>query len=105
MFSTYMIKEKLASTFLLLGLSFVLVYFGYQMLYGNHGLIRLMSLDEETEQLTYELTEVREQRTNLETRIQHLRRESLDLDMLDERARAVLGYAHKNDLVINNPGE
>ncbi len=100
-----MFKEKLAGTTLLLCVSFVLVYFGYQVLYGNHGLIRLMQLDEEAERLAYELTEVQEQRAKLETRIHLLRPESLDLDMLDERARAVLGYAHKNDLVIADPAD
>ncbi len=100
-----MIKEKLAGTTLLLCVAFVLVYFGYQGLYGNHGLLRLMWLDNEAERLAYDLTEVQGQRAKLEKRIHLLRPESLDLDMLDERARAVLGYAHKNDLVITDPTE
>lgn len=98
-----MMRGRLAGTALLLCFAFVLVYFGYQGLYGNHGLIRQMWLSSEAERLAFELSEVQQERELLERRVHLLRPESLDLDMLDERARTVLGYAHKNDLVIMDP--
>ena len=36
----------------------------------------------------------------MEHRIQLLLPNGLDLDMLDERARALLGFAHKDEIVI-----
>ena len=42
------------------------------------------------------------EREKLEKRVDLLRPENLDLDMLEERARSVLGLAHPDELVIYN---
>ena len=43
---------------------------------------------------------LKEVRERLERDVSLLRPESLDPDMLDERARAILNLAHKDDLVM-----
>ncbi|MNY56399.1 hypothetical protein D3C86_1924760 [compost metagenome] len=41
-----------------------------------------------------------EQRRDLEVRVRYLRTESLSKDLLEERARAVLGFADPRDYVV-----
>jgi len=82
-----------------------MVYLGYDGLYGDHGVVNLLRLNEQVERLEVELAAREKEASLLEVRTKLLRPESLDLDLLDERARAMLGYAHPNDLVIIEPAE
>jgi cell division protein FtsB len=43
---------------------------------------------------------IRAERQTIEHRVSQLRPQSLDPDLLDERAREVLGFAHPNERVI-----
>ncbi|MFN7107794.1 MAG: FtsB family cell division protein, partial [Brevundimonas sp.] len=45
-----------------------------------------------------------EQRRDLETRVRYLRTDSLSRDLLEERARAVLGFSDPRDYVIRVQG-
>jgi cell division protein FtsB len=47
-----------------------------------------------------ELAGLKEVRERLERDVSLLRPESLDPDMLDERARAILNLAHSDDLIM-----
>ncbi len=44
--------------------------------------------------------ELEEDRISLENRVKRLRPDSLDLDMLDERSRAVLAFGYKDEVII-----
>ena len=84
-------------TVILLGL---ISYFGYHTLTGDRGI-----LEEDARRSTLaarraELARVTAQREDLERRATLLRDQSLSRDLLDERARAVLGYADARDYVI-----
>ena len=46
------------------------------------------------------LAAVREQRERLEHRVQLMEPDSLDPDLLEERARLMLNYGYPNDIVI-----
>ena len=83
----------------LVSAGFVL-YLGYHGLYGNHGLMTMMQLDKEIAGLELDLSAMREESAMIERRIRLLRPESLDIDLLEERARAQLGFARSEDLVI-----
>ncbi len=93
-------REKVIGVLVLIGFAFFMVYLGYQGLYGNHGLVALMRQKSQIERLAFELEDIRTHRLHLERRTRLLRPDSLDLDLLDERARADLVYAHPDDLVI-----
>jgi len=82
-----------------------MVYLGYDGLYGDHGVVNLLRLNDQVERLEVELAEREKEAALLEVRTRLLRPESLDLDLLDERARAMLGYADPRDLVIIEPVE
>jgi cell division protein FtsB len=75
-------------------------YFGYNLQIGDHGLKARADLESRKEVLEGELAGLQEVRQRLERDVALLRPESLDPDMLDERARALLNLAHPDDLVM-----
>lgn len=76
------------------------VYFTHHALYDAHGLRRLMSLSDEVARREAELSEIRARREALESRVKALYNQSLDPDLLDERARTVLGLGRTDEIVI-----
>jgi cell division protein FtsB len=74
-------------------------YFGVNAYTGKYGLHAQAALDQEMIALTSELARLKQERIVLEQRVSLLRAESLDPDMLDERARFQLEFAHPRDLV------
>jgi cell division protein FtsB len=75
-------------------------YFGVNAYTGNHGLKARQDLDQQIAELTEELRRLKLERTQWERRLVLLKSDSLDPDMLDERARALLHYVHPHDLTI-----
>jgi cell division protein FtsB len=75
-------------------------YFGYFLLYGNHGLINLARVQHEIEIKQAQLDRVRGERLALEHRVSLLRPESVDPDLLEEQARARLGLTERDEVVI-----
>src|SRR5690242_9999674 len=75
-------------------------YFGYYLLYGNHGVVSLLRVQHEIEVKQAELDRIRTQRLSLEHRVSLLRPESVDPDMLEEQARARLGLTDRDEVVI-----
>jgi cell division protein FtsB len=78
----------------------VIGYFGVNAYSGNHGLRARQDLDQQIAQLTDELTSLKVERANWERRVVLLRPESIDPDMLDERARVLLNYADPRELTL-----
>lgn len=74
-------------------------YFGVNAYTGKYGLNARQELDQEIVALTSELVQLKKERTKAEQRVALLRSGGLDPDMLDERARYQLDYAHSRDLV------
>ncbi|MGE0282911.1 MAG: septum formation initiator family protein [Rhodospirillaceae bacterium] len=81
----------------------LIAYFGYHAVQGDRGLLAWWSLRQQIEEADYELAAVTAQKKLLEHRVRLLRPESLDRDMLEERARAMLGVVHKDDLIVPDP--
>ena len=75
-------------------------YFGYHLQIGDHGLKARANLEGRKQVLEGELAGLQEVRQRLERDVSLLRPESLDPDMLDERARAILNLAHSDDLIM-----
>src|SRR5437764_992409 len=78
----------------------VIGYFGVNAYTGNHGLRARQDLDQQIAQLTGELATLHAERANWDRRVALLKSESLDPDMLDERARALLDYVDPRDLTL-----
>ena len=75
-------------------------YFAYAALQGDSGLVEQVRLAREEADLTRQRDALQLRRRGMETLTRRLSEESLDLDLLDERARAVLGFARPDDVVI-----
>ena len=75
-------------------------YFFFCTLFGSKGLIEFFSLRSKVINRESEKRELLSQIHNKENMVSNMSLESLDLDLLDEQARKVLGYAGKNEIVI-----
>ena len=81
-------------------LAFLIFYFGFHAFTGDRGLLTSNQRDETLVAKTRELAQVRAQRQDLEMRARLLRDSSLSADLLEERARSLLGFADPRDYVI-----
>lgn len=75
-------------------------YFGHSAIQGGSGLFVRVAVEKEERRLIAELAEATEERKRLENLSRRLSDEYLDLDLLDERARAVLGFVRTDEVVI-----
>ncbi|MCI0431599.1 MAG: septum formation initiator family protein [Rhodospirillales bacterium] len=75
-------------------------YFAYHAVEGDRGLRSWLKLRQEIATARSTEAELAAERAVLERRVALLRPESLDRDMLEERARAVLNLAHPDERVI-----
>ena len=78
----------------------MVAYLGYHAVQGKRGLIAWLRLDQQIEQTRAALALNRAEERRLAHRVDLLRPDGLDRDMLDERARAVLNLAHPDALVV-----
>jgi len=76
------------------------LYFSYHACFGERSVWRLMALEKSTARLSKEYDQLHGQRMALEGRVIRMRPGSLDPDMLEERARYVLGYVRADETVI-----
>ncbi len=76
------------------------VYFMWHALLGERSSFRLMMLDSKIDTLQTEVAGLESQRAGLESNVVRLRPGSLDPDMLEERARTVLGFNYPTETII-----
>lgn len=94
-------KPKSISRSLVTILSFGLfLYFGYHLVHGDRGYFARKGLDIKLASAAQKLAQKKEDREELENRVRLMRPESLDLDLLDERVRVVLGYMKAEERVV-----
>ena len=77
----------------------VIGYFGVNAYTGKYGLNARQELDQEIIALTSELARLKQERAEGEQRVSLLRSDRVDPDMLDERVRFQLNFAHPRDVV------
>jgi cell division protein FtsB len=98
------VRTRLRTVLTALGLycvaALLIGYFGMHAYTGNHGLKAKQDLLLQLGELSAELGHLKAERVDWERRVALLRSESLDPDMLDERARAMLDDVHPRDLVL-----
>jgi cell division protein FtsB len=97
-------RRRLRSVLTALGLylaaALLIGYFWVNAFTGDHGLNARQNIDQQIAKLSGELAAVKAERAVWERRVALLKSESLDPDLLDERARALLDYVDSNDLVL-----
>ncbi|MBF9232562.1 FtsB family cell division protein [Microvirga alba] len=78
----------------------VVGYFVHHAHSGARGIEAREQFEAQAAGLTRELDAVKTERADWERRIALLRNDQIDRDLLEERARIMLGRVHRNDLVI-----
>lgn len=86
----------------MLGVSAV-VYFAYHSINGDRGLMAWLELKDRVAAAESAAETIGLQRRRIEGGVRLLHPESLDPDLLEERARIMLNYAYQGDIVILNP--
>ncbi len=81
----------------------VIGYFAFHGYHGNYGLLAQRKFEQELADLTVERDALRAERAHWEHRVNLLRSDRLDPDLIDELARRDLGFVKANDLVFLNP--
>lgn len=75
-------------------------YFAYHTIQGDRGVLALVRLDNEVAEARETRDALVADRTVIQARVGSLRESSLDVDLLVERARDMLNFAHPDDIVI-----
>ena len=79
----------------------VIGYFLYHTVQGERGLVAYAGLSEQVRMADSRLAQLRAERMGIEHNVGLLRPDSLDLDMLEERARAVLNFVDDDDVIVH----
>ncbi len=81
----------------------LIAYFSIQALTGDRGLLLENAREATLRERTAQLDTLAAERKALETRVDLLQDNHLSRDLLEERARVLLGYADPRDIVIRMP--
>jgi len=76
------------------------LYFTFAAVQGDFGLFRRAEIVAESQDLRHQLAGVRAEVARMENLTQRMSDEYLDLDLLDEQARRVLGMVRADEIVI-----
>lgn len=92
-------KATFVSFFTIICLS---CYFLFYAIYGNNGLLDKKALQKEIERKNSVEQSLSVIRDSKESKVNKMRPESLDFDLLDEEVRRNLGYVEKDEVTIYN---
>ena len=76
------------------------IYFTFAAVQGDYGLFRRAEIDAESRTLQRQLDGLTAQVTRMENLTRRLSDDYLDLDLLDQQARDVLGLLRSDEIVI-----
>lgn len=78
----------------------LIIMLSWGLVWGDHGLMEYRALQNDQRESVAALETITADRMSLEVRVKHLRPESLDLDLLEEQAKIILGFSHPDERVI-----
>ncbi len=94
------IKRAVLGALAALGVLAIAGYFAFAALQGDFGVVRRVQITAEKEALTAERDRLKVEVARMQNLTERLSDDYLDLDLLDERARSVLGYVRADEIVI-----
>ncbi len=100
MVSRTRVRSFLSTLGLYAGAALLIGYFWAHAHSGDHGLKAKQDLVEQAVDLTSELDDLKVERKAWEHRVELLRPNAVDPDLLEERARAQLDYTHPRDITL-----
>ena len=93
-------RKKLFDSLVMALCLLLYAYFGWHYFYGSRSAAVQSELAASQTILRKELNSVLEKRLELEAKVDLLRPEHVDLDLLDETARQLLNYVDGRELII-----
>ncbi|MHA1598317.1 MAG: FtsB family cell division protein [Alphaproteobacteria bacterium] len=75
-------------------------YFAFHAINGDRGLLALRQLSQQVSVAQADFDQIRTRRQALEDNVRLLSPDSLDPDMLDERARRMLNFGYGDEIVV-----
>ncbi|WP_438957285.1 FtsB family cell division protein [Cognatiyoonia sp.] len=91
----------LGPLFYFLGTVFIGLYFTFAAVQGDYGVFKRSEIAAENRALRSELEQLQVEVARMENLTKRLSDTYLDLDLLDEQARDVLGLIRADEIVIN----
>jgi cell division protein FtsB len=79
-------------------------YFGYHIIQGERGVLAWLQLEKELRIAQANVAVLNHEKDQLDHRVNLLRPNSLDPDLLEERARVLLNYARDGEMLVLLPG-
>lgn len=79
------------------------VYFAWHIVAGERSMFRLITVNRMIEKVAADYDREHIEREQLEAKVIKLRPGSIDPDLLEERARTVLGYARPDEHIVILP--
>ena len=78
----------------------IALYLGYHLIQGENGALSYILVSKKLEETNKQLAVGKEKRRRLDHRVALLRPDSIDVDMLAERARIILNYGRDDETVV-----
>lgn len=94
------IKPAMGTAITGAGFIAIAFYFAFAAVQGNFGVVKRVQITAEKQALTAERDRLKAEVAHMENLTHRLSDAYLDIDLLDERARAVLGYVRADEIVI-----
>lgn len=91
---------SLTGLFLPLALMLIGAYFTFTAVQGNYGLFQRIQITAEADRLEIQLAALQSEVARMELLTRRLSDDFLDLDLLDEQARDVLGYVRTDEIIL-----
>ncbi|MDP5307662.1 FtsB family cell division protein [Paracoccus spongiarum] len=76
------------------------LYFAFAAVQGPSGILRRIQIESETAEIVAERDELRVEVDRMQNLTRRLSDDFLDLDLLDERAREVLGLVRADEIIL-----
>lgn len=93
-------SASLTGLLLPVALLFIGAYFTFTAVQGNYGLFQRVQISAEADRLQLQLAALQVEVARMEVLTRRLSDDFLDLDLLDEQVRDVLGYVRADEIIL-----
>ena len=93
-------RSGIGGTFFAVVVIALMCYLSFAALQGEHGLFSLLRVEAQETHLRTELVQLQAERATIANKTRGLSTEHLDIDLLDEQARKVLGLGRSDEIII-----
>jgi cell division protein FtsB len=93
-------RSGIAGTVFAVAVIALMCYLSFAALQGEHGLFSLLRVEAQESHLRAELAQLQAERATIANKTRRLSTEHLDVDLLDEQARKVLGLGRPDEIII-----